>query len=54
MARTIKSPLSGRPRYTVDQSGAPVPETNKDTVTIGRQPDEKADDKPAAKPASKG
>ncbi len=43
-----KSPLSRRPRIVINQDGAPTPQTNEGTVTVGRQ-----DDKPSAKPAAK-
>ena len=43
--------MLGRPRYTVNQDGAPEPETNEGTITIGRQAGEKTDavEKPATK-----
>jgi hypothetical protein len=53
MARSQKQ-LLGRPRYTVNQNGAPEPETNEGTITIGRQSGEKTDKVDAAeKPAAK-
>ena len=43
--------MSGRRQYTVNQAGAPDPETNDGTITIGKQPGEgEKASKPAPKP----
>ena len=44
MARKLLS----RPRLVVNQSGAPESVTDENTIVIGRQVDEKADEKPKA------
>ena len=43
MARSQSAATPAGRRYTVNQAGAPEPETNEDTITLGRQPDEKTD-----------
>ena len=51
MARSQRQMLGPRRQYTVNQSGAPEPETNEGTVTLGRQSGEKTAEEP--KPAPK-